>query len=344
MAAEVDIRMPSDRTPNPLRELGRRLMIGVVLTCLVTLGTYLERDGYRDAADNSVSLLDALYYTTVSITTTGYGDVVPVSDAARLFTTFIVTPARIVFLVLLVGTSVELITLASRSLIREGNWRRRVRDHVVICGFGVKGRTALDSLREQDTPSERVVVIDPNEDAIAEAARLGCVGILGEATRNELLEAARVDRASCVIVAPNRDDSGVLITLSVRQLNPTVRIVAAVRELENAPLMRGSGADVVLTSSGSTGRMLGLGAVTPHYVQVLEELLETGTGFDLIERDVDASQSGPVAEHRRDRELIVAVFRNDELVVRNPDGSFVLEPGDQLVSVGVADAARNATV
>ncbi len=185
-----------------------------------------RRCGYNDSSDGVVDLLDAFYYATVSVTTTGYGDVVPVSDEARLFTALVVTPARIVFLVLLVGTSVELIATASRSIVREARWRRRVRDHVVICGFGVKGRTAFDSLREQGEPGERVVVIDPGEEELATAARLGCIGIQGDGSSNELLRAARVDRARVVIVSPNRDDAAVLITLSVRQLNPDVRIVA----------------------------------------------------------------------------------------------------------------------
>jgi voltage-gated potassium channel len=259
--------------------------------------------------------------------------VVPVSDSARLFTTFIVTPARIVFLVLLVGTSVELIATATRSVLREGRWRNKVQDHVVICGFGVKGRTALDSLREQGEPGERLVVIDPGEDALAAAARLGCVGILGDGSSNELLEAARVDRARVVIVTPNRDDAAVLITLSVRTLNPTVRIVAAARELENAPLLRRSGADVVLTTSGATGRMMGLAANAPHYVQVVEELLESGSGLDLVERTIDASTAGTLNDHRREGELVIAVFRSDELVARNPTGDFELLPGDEVVSV-----------
>jgi voltage-gated potassium channel len=280
-----------------------------------------------------VDLLDALYYATVSITTTGYGDVVPVSDAARLFTTFVVTPARIVFLVLLVGTSVELIANASRSILREGRWRKRVQDHVVICGFGVKGRTAFDSLREQGEVLERVVVIDPGEEELATAARLGCIGIHGNASSNELLLAARVDRARVVIVTPNRDDAAVLITLSVREMNPTVRIVAAARELENASLLRRSGADVVLTSSGATGRMMGLAANAPHYVQVVEELLETGSGLDLVERTIDEASAGSLQRHRRERELVIAVFRENELVARNPNGEFELVAGDEVVSV-----------
>lgn len=339
MPHRVDIRMPEESRFNPLGQLGRRVLVGLAMLLITAIGTIIERDGYNDSADGVVSILDAFYYATVSITTTGYGDVVPVSDGARLFTTFIVTPARMVFLVLLVGTSVELITSASRSIIREGNWRRRVKDHVVICGFGVKGRTALDSLLEQGQAGERVVVIDPDEDGLATAARLGCVGIHGDGSSNELLTAARVDRARVVIVTPDRDDAAVLITLSVRNLNPHVRIVAAARELENAPLIRRSGADVVLTTSGATGRMMGMAAIAPHYVQVVEELLEAGSGLDLVERTVDHEHAGTLSAHRREGELVVAVFRGDELVARNPTGDFELRAGDEIVSVSAPLAA-----
>lgn len=340
MPANVDIRMPAELRTNPIGQLGKRLLVGVAVLLIVALGTYAERDGYTDSSDGVVDLLDSFYYATVSVTTTGYGDVVPVTDSARLFTTLIVTPARIVFLVLLVGTSVELIATASRSILREARWGRRVQDHVVICGFGVKGRTALDSLREQGEAGERVVVIDPGEEALATAARLGCVGILGDSSSNELLRAARVDRARVVIVTPNRDDAAVLTTLSVRDLNPTVRIVAAARELENARLLRRSGADVVLTTSGATGRMMGLAANAPHYVQVVEELLESGTGLDLVERTVDAETAGTLNKHRREGELVIAVFRKDELVARNPTGDFELMADDEVVSVAAPLAGK----
>jgi voltage-gated potassium channel len=336
------MRMPEEFRFNPLGQLSWRVFIGVLMLAITTMGTYAERGGYHDAADGTVSFLDALYYATVSVTTTGYGDVYPVSDTARLFTTLVVTPARIVFLVLLVGTSVELIATATRSILREGRWRKHVQDHVVICGFGVKGRTAFDSLCEQGEPMDRVVVIDPYEESLAVAARLGCVGIHGDASQNELLRAAQIERARVVIVTPSRDDAAVLITLSVRNLNPTVRIVAAARELENAPLIRNSGADVVLTTSGATGRMMGLAANAPHYVQVVEELLERGHGLDLVERTVDAPGAGPLHTHRRDGELVVAVFRADELVARNPTGDFELHAGDEVVSVAAPVAATRA--
>ena len=333
MASHIDIRMPAESQIHPIRQLTKRIVVGLAMLLIAALGTYFERDGYHDASDGVVDLLDSFYYATVSVTTTGFGDVVPVSDSARLFTTLIVTPARVVFLVLLVGTSVELITTASHSLLREARWRRRVRDHIVICGFGVKGRSALDSLREQGEDGRNIVVIDPREEEMSAAARLGCVGIQGDGSSDAMLKAARVDRARVVIVSPNRDDAAVLITLSVRQLNPDVRIIAAARELENAPLIRSSGADVVLTSSGSTGQMMGLAANVPHYVQVVEELLEAGVGLDLVERTVDEASAGVLHSQRREGELVIAVFRNDDVATRNPTGDFELLAGDQVVSV-----------
>jgi voltage-gated potassium channel len=109
--------------------------------------------------------------------------------------------------------------------------------------------------------------------------------------------------------------------------------VAAARELENAPLLRRSGANSVLTTSGATGRILGLAAVSPHYVQVVEELLEHGAGLDLTERRFDADSASPLSSWARPRELVVAVFRDDECVARTPAGDFILHPGDQLVAV-----------
>ena len=87
-----NIHFPS-RAGSPARALGWRLLIALGLIGLVTAVAYADRAGYRDL-DGSVSLLDCLYYSTVSITTTGYGDIVPVSDSARLLTTFVVTPLR----------------------------------------------------------------------------------------------------------------------------------------------------------------------------------------------------------------------------------------------------------
>src|SRR5688572_19106175 len=104
----IRIEFPG-RPSGPLRHILLRIAIALGLITFVAVLTYVGREGYVDPEDDAISLLDAFYYSTVSITTTGYGDVRPVSDHARLLTTLLVTPARILFLILLVGTTLEIL-------------------------------------------------------------------------------------------------------------------------------------------------------------------------------------------------------------------------------------------
>ena len=115
-----------ERNRSPWWELGRRLLMAAGILVGTVLLVYLDREGYRDGNDpkNEISLLDAFYYTTVTLSTTGYGDIAPVSDQARLVNAFIITPARIAFLVLLIGTTLEVLTKQGRDLIRVARWRK----------------------------------------------------------------------------------------------------------------------------------------------------------------------------------------------------------------------------
>jgi len=105
----------------------------------------VERDGYTDSSDGVVSFTDALYYTTVTLTTTGYGDITPVSTSARLVNALLVTPMRLLFVVILVGTTIQALTERSREQFRITRWRSRVKDHIVVLGYGTKGRNAVRS-------------------------------------------------------------------------------------------------------------------------------------------------------------------------------------------------------
>jgi voltage-gated potassium channel len=149
------IRLPRTE-PGPFRLLATRFALasGAVFIALVA---YVGRAGYTDAAGDGVSFLDALYYASVSVTTTGYGDITPVSDGARLVTTLVVTPARVLFLVLLVGTTVEILTERSRHVIRLRRWSRKLHDHVIICGYGTKGRSAVDALTGKGLDPKQIV-------------------------------------------------------------------------------------------------------------------------------------------------------------------------------------------
>lgn len=126
-----------------------------------------------------------------------------------------------------------------------------LRDHTVVVGFGTKGRSAIRTACAAGLRKEQVVVIDPSAKAIDAARAEGYEGVVGDATRSDVLRRAEVQRAGRIVIATQRDDTAVLVALTARQLNPAAKIVAAVREEENAPLLRQSGADEVITSAGA---------------------------------------------------------------------------------------------
>jgi voltage-gated potassium channel len=325
------VELPHGR-PHPLRTIAERLAVALGLLVLVALLAYFGRDGYIDPEDDSVSLLDAFYYSTVTITTTGYGDIRPVSDGARLVTTVIVTPARVLFLILLVGTTLEVLTERTRDAWRLSRWRRTLRDHVIICGFGTKGSAAAATLMGHGWKPQHMVVVDESAGARAKATSMGLSAVAGSATTQHALRDAGIAEAVAVVVAVDRDDAAVLATLTARELNPEANIVSAVREDENAHLLHESGANSVITSSSSAGRLLGLATTTPDIAQVIEDLLSVGAGLDIVQRPVTDAEIGPL-EELRSRNPVVAVSRDGRLLRFDDPEAARLMPGDTLVEV-----------
>jgi voltage-gated potassium channel len=316
---------------SPVRQVLRRVVIGLVVL-LFTVGViYLDRDGYRDGDEVGLSLLDSFYYATVTLSTTGYGDITPITPGARLVNILLITPLRITFLLVLIGTTLEALTARSREEFQIRRWRSRVRQHVIVCGYGTKGRAAIRSLQALGTPLDKIVVVDPESRAIDEANSLGLTGIIGDAGRTEVLRRASVERARAVIVAANRDDAAVLITLTVRQLNPNVPITTSVREEENANLLRQSGADTVITTSATSGRLLGLSTDAPRVVSVVEDLVTGGAGLDLHQRQVTSSEVG--LDSRSLRDIVLSVTRGGRTLRFDDPLIGTLQPEDVLVVV-----------
>ena len=319
---------------SPWWELGRRLLMAVGILLGTVLLVWFDRDGYVDNNDlplREVSFTDSIYYTTVTLSTTGYGDIAPVTDTARMVNAFIITPARIAFLVLLIGTTLEVLASQGRDMIRVARWRKTMGDHVVVIGYGTKGRSAVETLIGNGQDREQIVVVDTGAVAQQDAHADGLVIVKGDATRRSVLRDAGVARASQVIITTDRDDSNVLATLTVRQLNPDAFIVSAVREQENAPLMKQSGADSVITSSDAVGRLLGLSSLSPTLGSVMEDLLTYGEGLEVAERDLLVTEVGQQPQSLPDQ--VIAVVR-DEKVYRYFDPVVTqLARGDRLVVV-----------
>jgi voltage-gated potassium channel len=317
---------------SPMRSIGRRV-VGALLALLATvLIVYAGRAGYRDVNGDGLSLLDSFYYATVSLSTTGYGDITPVSATARLINVLIITPLRVLFLIVLVGTTLEVLTERSRQAFRIQKWRSKVRDHVVVVGFGTKGRSAVKTLLgDENVEPNRIVVVDTDQQALDAATALGLVTVHGSATRSDVLRVAGVQRARAVVVATNRDDSAVLATLTAREMAPKAHIVASVREAENVHLLKQSGANQVVVSSETAGRLLGMATSTPVVVDMVEDLLTPESGLAIAERPVEPAEEGGSPRHLSD--IVLGVVRAGELYRVDSPQVDAIEPGDRLLYV-----------
>ncbi len=328
------LRLP-ERSPWPA--LLRRIAFALGLVFAVTVLLWFTRDGLRDNAhpDQPPGFVAVLYFTIVSITTVGYGDITPVTDQARLVNALLLTPVRIFILLLFLGTAYELSLLRFRyrEEYRMQQLRERLNGHVIVCGFGVKGRAIVEELLAHGHERRDIVVIDPVEGAIAEAAAQGFVALRGDASTEALLNSAVVQRAAHVLAAPDRDDACVLICLTVRSLAPQVRLVASAREEENVKLLYRAGADLVVSPSVSGGRLMAASVRQQAVPRFLEDLLSFGQGVDAAERVVTAAEDGLTIGDLPDLRgtIVLGVARGDRRFLLHQCAGLPLAAGDLVV-------------
>jgi voltage-gated potassium channel len=347
------LQLPARRV-SPLASILIRIAIALLALLSVAVITYIERDGYRDVvnevsdvqgANPEFTFLDALYYATVSLSTTGYGDITPVSDTARLVNVFVITPLRILFLVVLVGTTVEVLTKRSREELRATRWRSRVKDHTVVVGFGVKGRSSVRAIIDQGTSPQDIVVVDATQETVDEATALGCVAVVGDATREDVLRLAEIGRAARIVVATDRDDTSVLVVLTARRLNSSATIVASARESQNIIVLRQSGANIVIPTAEASGRMLGLSLQSHVAGQIVEDLLEPVEGLEIVERDITPAELGvPPESLISEQTVVLAVVRGGEVHRFDEGRVSLLQRGDRIVVIRPSPRPTRADV
>ena len=336
------VRLPSI-TESPVKELTRRALLAVGIIALNSLIVWLDRDSYSDNVNgDGMTLIDAIYYATVTVTTTGYGDITPVSQHARLLNALLVTPLRIAFLILLVGTTLEVLANEGRRAMADTRWRKKMRNHTVVLGYGTMGRSALTTLLRNGADADKIVVVDSSQAAVDMANRNGLAAFLGDCTSRDLLRRAEVAKAKHIIVTVNRDDTAILATLTARQLNPHAHLVVSVREADNVSLLRQSGADGVVTSSDAVGRLIGLSAVSPELGATMEDLLNYGEGIDIAQRLVTPSEVGKGSEEIAG-ERALGVVRGGLLRHFFDPSVAALKTGDELVIVRASEKKRDRT-
>lgn len=206
-----------------------------------------------------------------------------------------------------------------------------MRDHTVVIGFGTKGRATIHAVCAAGLRKDQVAVVDTSAKVIDAAIGEGYSGVVGDGTRSDVLRRAEVQRAGRIVISTGRDDTAVLVALTARQINQGAKIVAAVREEENAPLLKQSGADEVVTSSGAAGRLLGLSVLSPAAGLVMEDLIRRGSGLEMVERPVTRAEVG--LSPRETDDMVVSVVRGHRVLGYDDPAIGRLELTDRLITV-----------
>jgi voltage-gated potassium channel len=310
-----------------------RLALALALVFVVVLIHWADRGGLVDHHDGDVSFLDVVYFTMISITTTGFGDIAPISARARLVEAVIVTPIRFAVIFIFVGTAYNFIIKRSWEKWRMARIQKTLSNHIVVLGFGVSGSESVRELIERGTDPSTIVVIDPDASRLADAEVLGCNVMEGDATRDETLIDVHIRRAKTILVSAGRDDTSILIVLTVRHLAPNVPISAVVRAEDNEVLARQAGADIVINPVHFTGLLLAGSAAGRHVSEYLADLASVSGRVHLTERMIGEDEIGKSLEDITSGGKGLRIYRNGREIGFWEDEARELVRGDVVVEI-----------
>ncbi|OYX41610.1 MAG: potassium transporter TrkA, partial [Sphingomonadales bacterium 32-64-22] len=314
-------------------DLVLRLSAALALIFFVVLVHYADREGLVDNHDGQVSFLDVVYFTMISITTTGFGDIAPISDRSRLIEAVIVTPIRFAVIFIFVGTAYNFIIKRSWERFRMARIQKQLSGHVVVLGFGISGSEAVAELIERGTDPSSIVVMDTSEERLQIAEDMGCNVICADAARDENLIAVRIAQAQTVLVSAGRDDASILIVLTVRHLAPKVPISVVVRAEDNEILARQAGADNVINPVRFTGLLLAGSAQGSHVADYLADLASVSGNVQLVERPVRPEEIGKPLGSLATGGMGLRIYRGEEVIGFWEQGAKALQTGDIVVEI-----------
>jgi voltage-gated potassium channel len=290
--------------------------------------------------------LQSFYRSTVTVSLTGL-DTVPKNDGARLLTIFMVLAGITIFAY--VGSLV--VEAIARGVIG-GLWterrRRRaidnLRDHYIICGFGRVGRRVAEEFRHAEAP---FVVLDFSREALEAAGEADVLFIEGNATDDEDLARAGLERARGLVAASDDDADNLYITLSARASKPDLLIVARASTDDAVKKLKLAGADRVVQPYLAAGRVMANLVLKPQ-VTAFVDVVTSGTGADLRFEEIEVTDaSGQGGRSIRDLDirketgaLVVALRKQDGTFDTTPTPEAMLDVGDVLIAAGTTDELR----
>lgn len=305
------------------------LLLSAMLFGLVAFGTL----GYR--LIEGWSWLDCLFMTAMTLTTVGYGSPEPLSTAGKEFS--------VVLMLFGIGLMLYLLTLMAETMLRtftDPNWVRRrqerkmmnLRGHTIVCGYGQVGEAVATALVGA---KKEVVVIDHRTEHTEWAATEGIHALIGDATDEDVLRRAGIERAEALVSVINSDPSNLYVVLSARGLNPNLKVITRASDESAARKMRRAGADEVINPYQLSGNRIASMMLAPR----LSRLLSGGVNsehFTVREVPVAPERVGHTIEQlgRETGALVIAVWRGGQ-PVRARAGE-VLQEGDAVLVAGAA--------
>jgi voltage-gated potassium channel len=317
----------------------RRLAASLAVLSLLTLTGMI---GYR--LIEGAGLGDALYMTVLTISTVGFREVFPLSTGGRFLTGFLIV----------VGVGTALYTAATAVEIGVerflgGEVRRRrmsraiekLHDHVIVCGFGRVGRNTWLALHERDVPA---VVIEVDPESSAAGMDSGALVVEGDATRDEVLASAGIDRARALVACVRNDNDNLVIVLSAKHQRPELPVIARATELEARDKLRLAGADRIVSPQLVGAHRLAALAAEPHLEEFVDVILR-GRVVEFRIEEILVPEGSPVAGRslrqswirERTGALVLAIENAGSELRFNPGPDTTIQGGAMLIAIGSAE-------
>lgn len=320
---------------DPLRRL--RLVVWI-MGLLVLLGTL----GYRHI--EHLSLLDSLYMTVITLSTVGYREVKNLSPWGKIFT--------VLLIVVGVGTLAwglqNLVDTIINEHLTRTLWRRRMnrfinrmKGHYIVCGHGRMGQQIATQLKRE---GKSFVVIEKDPGQVSLLERLGYAFLIGDATEDEVLLAAGIQRARGLVAVGPTEADNLFITLSARGLNPEIYIVARSARVEDEEKLRRAGANRVLSPYVTGGRRMAVALLRPTVADFLDVVMHA-EDLEFQLEEVTVAEGSPLAgctianaeALAAPGPTVVGMKRHEGEIQVRPVGNTAIHAGDTLILLGTED-------